>query len=368
MEGNICTPGVNPSCTPPPGYVAPIFDYPHPPGIAVVGGYRYRGDAIPALAGAYLYADEGASQMWAATRSDTGVWTAQQQLMPTPTAISAFGEDEAVELYAAGLFNGTIYKLAPIDNDADGLPNWWESAYFGSTTAAAPGADADSDGATNLQEYQAVTDPISAASKPVVPQSKASIAIWRPSSARFFVDVGFDRVVDQKVYLGAPTDKPLVGRIDPGRAYALVVYRNGDLPLLADFNGDGRDDLVIYRGGIWYVSTAQNGTLAMTLNFGGVAGDIPLAGDVNGDGIADLLIYRNGIWYIDTNRDGSVDMSVLFGAPGDIPVLFDFDGDGKADLCVVRNGVWYVNTKLDSTLQAVWPYGVGTDIPIAWTE
>jgi hypothetical protein len=29
------------------------------------------------------------------------------------------------------------------------------------------------------------------------------------------------------MYFGAPTDKPLVGRIDPGRTYDLVVYRNG---------------------------------------------------------------------------------------------------------------------------------------------
>ena len=28
----------------------------------------------------------------------------------------------------------------------------------------------------------------------MVPQSKASIAIWRPSSARFFVDIGFDLI------------------------------------------------------------------------------------------------------------------------------------------------------------------------------
>jgi len=118
-------------------------------------------------------------------RADTGVWTAQQQLLATPTAISAFGEDEAGELYAAGLGNGTIYKIAPLDSDADGLPDWWEFAYFGSTTVAAPGADADSDGATNLQEYQAGTDPLSAQSKPTPPQTKASIAIWRPSTARF---------------------------------------------------------------------------------------------------------------------------------------------------------------------------------------
>jgi hypothetical protein len=395
MEGNICTPGVNPACMPPAGYVGPIFDYPHPPGIAVIGGYLYRGDAIPALAGAYLYADEGAGLAWGASRADTGVWTAQQQLLNTPTAISAFGEDESGELYAVGLGNGTIYKVAPIDSDGDGMPDWWELAYFGSTAGAAPGADADGDGATNLQEYQAGTDPLSTASKPVVPAPVVKVAIWRPSLARFSIDVDFDHTADQKVSFGVLTDTPLVGRIDPGRAYDLVLYRNGiwyadwngdgtadftasfgglsnDIPLLADFNGDGRDDLVIYRDGTWFVSTAQNGVASMTFAFGDVGGpghDIPLAGDVNGDGIADLVIYRNGLWYIDTNRDGNADIAVWFGGlPGDMPLLFDFDGDGKADLCIVRNGVWYVNTKLDGTAQAIWPYGVSTDVPLAWKE
>ena len=392
MEGNICTPGVNPACSPPAGYVGPIFDYPHPPGIAVIGGYRYRGNAVPALAGAYLYADEGAGLLWAATRADTGVWTAQQQLMATPTAVSAFGEDEAGELYAVGLGNGTIYKLSPIDSDADGLPNWWELAYFGGTTAAAPGADADGDGATNLLEYQAGADPLSAASTPSVPLTKPSIAIWRPPLARFSIDLDFDQQTDQKLTIGVPTDKPLAGRIDPGRTHHLTLYRNGtwfadrnrdmvpdfaavfggapgDVPLFADFNGDGRDDLVIYRNGQWFVSTAQNSVAAMTFGFGGVPGDIPLAGDVNGDGVDDLVIYRNGAWYIDTNRDGNADITVWFGGvPGDIPLLFDFDGDGKADLCIVRNGVWYVNTKLDGTAQAIWSYGIGTDVPLAWRD
>jgi glucose/arabinose dehydrogenase len=398
MEGNICTPGVNPSCTPPANYAAPVFDYPHPPGIAVIGGYMYRGDLIPALHGTYIYADEGANLLWAATRADSGAWTSQLQLLATPTSISAFGEDEVGELYAAGLGNGIIYKITPIDSEADGMPDWWELAYFGSVTGAAAGADPDGDGATNLQEYRARTDPLSAASKPSTAPTKASVAIWRPSQARWHVDTDFDQAADQKVYFGVSTDTPLAGRIDPGRTYDFVVYRNGlwyastthdgnadfsavfgglpgDVPLLADFNGDGRDDLVIYRDGLWFVSTAQNGVAAMTFAFGGVAqrpgvpGDIPLAGDVNGDGIADLAIYRNGIWYIDTNRNGIADITVAFGGlPGDIPLLFDFDGDGKADLCIVRNGVWYVNTKLDGTAQAIWSYGVGTDIPFAWKE
>jgi parallel beta-helix repeat protein/predicted outer membrane repeat protein len=40
------------------------------------------------------------------------------------------------------------------DTDEDGLPDWWETKYFGSTTAADPNADPDMDSYTNLTEYE----------------------------------------------------------------------------------------------------------------------------------------------------------------------------------------------------------------------
>jgi len=40
------------------------------------------------------------------------------------------------------------------DSDSDGLPDWWEKKYFGSSTAAEPDADPDLDGYTNLVEYE----------------------------------------------------------------------------------------------------------------------------------------------------------------------------------------------------------------------
>jgi len=49
------------------------------------------------------------------------------------------------------------------DADGDGMPDLWETQYFGNTTATAA-ADADSDGASNLSEYLAGTDPTNAAS------------------------------------------------------------------------------------------------------------------------------------------------------------------------------------------------------------
>ncbi len=46
------------------------------------------------------------------------------------------------------------------DVDGNGLPDSWERQYFGHT-GVSPSADADSDGLTNLQEYQYGTDPTS---------------------------------------------------------------------------------------------------------------------------------------------------------------------------------------------------------------
>ncbi len=40
------------------------------------------------------------------------------------------------------------------DTDEDGLPDWWETKYFGSTTAAEPNDDPDMDSYTNLTEYE----------------------------------------------------------------------------------------------------------------------------------------------------------------------------------------------------------------------
>lgn len=54
------------------------------------------------------------------------------------------------------------------DDDGDGLPNWFEMVYFGTfpdmrtATIADPNADPDSDGFTNLQEYQNDTNPLTA--------------------------------------------------------------------------------------------------------------------------------------------------------------------------------------------------------------
>ena len=58
----------------------------------------------------------------------------------------------------------------------------------------------------------------------------------------------------------------------------------------------------------------------------GLPGDLPVMGDWNGDGRLKIGIYRNGAWYVDWNGNyqwDSVDAAHVsfFGLPGDRPVI-----------------------------------------------
>jgi alpha-glucosidase (family GH31 glycosyl hydrolase) len=58
-----------------------------------------------------------------------------------------------------------VRKIADLDSDADGIPDWWMLAYFNHATGQAADnslayQDADGSGFSNLQEYLAGTDPL----------------------------------------------------------------------------------------------------------------------------------------------------------------------------------------------------------------
>ena len=92
------------------GLVDPVYEYDHSQGCSITGGYVYRGAAIPALRGSYVFGDYCSGTIWALSRAGGGQWQARQ-LAKTSLSISSFGEDEAGELYVVDLA-GVLYHVA----------------------------------------------------------------------------------------------------------------------------------------------------------------------------------------------------------------------------------------------------------------
>jgi hypothetical protein len=177
--------------------------------------------------------------------------------------------------------------------------------------------------------------------------------------------------------------------------------KKGDLPVVGDWDGDGKDDIGIY-GPEWdgddeallyepglpdpenrRISKPKNipptdqpilaerlmqrskhgeprsDVIDHVFRFGSDT-DQPVAGDFNGDGIATLGVFNNGSWRLDVNGDGRFerenDSFFEFGKPGDIAVVGDFNGDGLDEVAVVRgndlivdsngNGEWDATDKV----------------------
>jgi len=121
FEGTICyNPSTNCSL---PNHTPPILDYPHlsTEGFSITGGYRYRGGSTPGLAGFYVFGDYVTGRIWAAEPGTGGSWTKTQ--VATSGNLSAFGEDENGELYAANLGAGTVVRLTPAATDPPRLAN-----------------------------------------------------------------------------------------------------------------------------------------------------------------------------------------------------------------------------------------------------
>jgi glucose/arabinose dehydrogenase len=93
------------------GLTAPFAQYNHGQGCSVTGGYVYRGQAIPDLAGVYLFGDYCSGIIWASWRDETGSWQTSV-FMDTNHVIASFGEDEAGELYLVD-HSGSLLRFDP---------------------------------------------------------------------------------------------------------------------------------------------------------------------------------------------------------------------------------------------------------------
>jgi hypothetical protein len=130
---------------------------------------------------------------------------------------------------------------------------------------------------------------------------RLDIAVWRPSNGTWYILPSSGKAVLRRTFGGA-----------------------GDIPLPADYDGDGLADFVVYRPSTatWYAFPqvsyfAGNGVITSSSAVFGTPGDVPVPADYDGDGVTDLATWTpsTGMWNVRNQ------FSVQWGQPGDVPVV-----------------------------------------------
>jgi outer membrane protein assembly factor BamB len=190
------------------------------------------------------------------------VLQASIDIVGAPVGLALIGDDvNVITLSSSGALNVSVVGI--VDNDEDGIPLWWESLYnFDDNDASDAILDSDTDGLTNLEEYNLKTDPLMA-------------------------DTDGDGLLD-----GAEVNEhgtlPLDADTDQdGLSDGIEVNEHGTNPLSSDSDNDGLTD--------------SQEVLEYQSN--------PLSSDTDGDGLSDLYEVNNqlDINVNDANEDNDND-------------------------------------------------------------
>ncbi len=135
-----------------------------------------------------------------------------------------------------------------------------------------------------------------------------------------------------------------------------------------DYDGDGKDDIAVWRPGAATVAAfyiLQSATNTARVEAFGQTGDDPtVVNDYDGDGKADLAVYRSAAqstWFYRgslANPGGNVTY-VPWGTTGDVPAPGDYDGDSRNDFVIKRNNAFWMLKSAGGT--TVTLFGASTD-------
>ncbi len=207
--------------------------------------------------------------------------------------------------------------------------------------------------------------------------NRTDLSVFRPAESIWYLKQ--TRLGFASTQLGSATDIPVAADYDGDGKYDIANFsagvwtvlqsldgtmrtvqlgQAGDIPVPGDYDRDGSDDFAVFRDGNWRILGSTNNQI-FEIDFG-QAGDIPVPADYDHDGQIDVAVYRAGVWFLQKSTEGFA--VIPFGIASDIPVIGDFDGDGRSDQTVFRTGIWYLNLSRDGF--AAVQFGLEADIPV----
>lgn len=274
---------------PPPGLIDPIAQYDHDDGSAVIGGYVYRGTAIPALVGHYVFGDWGSfgSPSGRLFYLDDTNGVNELRLGTEDRALNlwirGFGQDADGELYLMGSRwlgpsgnTGRILKIVPpsspinvtgiLSADGTNLTATWSGG-------AGPFA---------VQKKVALSDPVWA-NVAVVDQPAATLPIDRPAGFFRVGDAAHVPPIPFTVYMTGAAERPATNS-SAGLGTGIFVLDGNTLtfnvqygglsgaafaahihgPSTAAGSGPVMIDLSPYNGGAWGTSGTLSGVIVLT--------------------------------------------------------------------------------------------------------
>jgi hypothetical protein len=278
--------------------------------------------------------------------------------------------------------NVTDYAVA---RNTGGQLTWYTNNGFGGTTGVAWGlsgdefapADYDADGITDYAVFRAPNFYILQSSNGAVRVENFGLAGDDPGVV---ADYDGDRKADLAVYrpgasVGAQSFWFYRGSFNnPSGNVTYVPWGlNGDKPGPGDYDGDGRADFVVKRGGgFWLYQT----TAGMTSMGFGLPSDQVIPGDWDGDGKTDVAVIRasgaSWNWYYAGSADNNFPrfLPSWGNTATDLPVPGDYNGDGRMDQGIWRSstgGYWILTNTVSSAATTTTQFGWGlpSDYPLA---
>ena len=214
-----------------------------------------------------------------------------------------------------------------------------------------------------------------------------NFAVFTPTTARSPSQIGVFRASTTNFYLDSNGNGQWDGSA-AGDTASVPFGLTTDLPVIGDWNGDGTDDIGLWRPSarVFFLDSNGNnqwdGPAAGDTQRGpfGLTTDLPVIGDWDGDGMDEIGVWRPStrVFYLDANANGLWDGSAggdivtapLGSAPTDAPLSGDWNNDGSDEIGIyqVSSGRFFLdfngNYVYDQDDIATGPFGIPGDTPL----